>query len=163
MIIKFLQLHRSPYLVPVKGIGGRLIFEGCAIPCIQRGDKLFERGGNNMVGTFGVVMVSQQYQRLTYVGLTAGHVIPDGDTHMFIKNPKDQSMIDLKIATYSVRDEGRPLGRAKDSPNFQDDCGFLIIDEDKLPHFDHSIPCVDPHFYSSSNQALIIHLTLSLH
>jgi len=80
----------------------------------------------------------------------AGHVIPDGDTHMFIQNPKDQSMIDLKIATYSVRDEGRPLGRAKDSPNFQDDCGFLIIDEDKLPHFDHLIPCVDPHFYSSS-------------
>jgi hypothetical protein len=30
-------------------------------------------------------MVSRQYQQLTYVGLTAGHVIPDEDTHMFIQ------------------------------------------------------------------------------
>ena len=55
---KLPQWLQIPYLVPVKGIGGRLIFEGCANPCIQRGDKLFERDGNNMVGTFGAVMVS---------------------------------------------------------------------------------------------------------
>jgi hypothetical protein len=43
---KWLQI---PYLVPVKGIGGRLIFDRCANPCIQRGDKLFQRDGNIMV------------------------------------------------------------------------------------------------------------------
>jgi hypothetical protein len=141
-----------PYLVPVKGINDKITLEGCANPCVQRGDKIFEGYNTNMVGTFGTLgtlMVSQQSQRLTYVGLTAGHVIPDGDNHILVQNPKDKSMIDLKVARYSVRYDGRPLGRKLDSPSFRDDCAFLIVDQKDLPHFDHSIPCIDLHFYNS--------------
>ena len=126
---KLPQWLQIPYLVPVKGISGKLNFEGCGNPCIQRGDGIFEENSNNSVGTFGTVMVSQQSQGLTYVGLTAGHVIPVGGNHMFVQNPKDQSIIDLKVAGRSVRYQGRPLGRAELPPNFQDDCGFLLIDQ----------------------------------
>jgi hypothetical protein len=150
---KLPQWLQIPYLVPVKGIDDSIIFEGCANPCIQRGDKIIQENSNNSVGTFGTVMVSQRSQGLTYVGLTAGHVIPDGDKHMFVQNPKDRSMIDLKVARLSVRYQGRPLGRIQVSPNFQDDCGFLIIDQKDLPHFDHSIPCIDLHFYNSSKSS----------
>ena len=126
------QWLQIPYIVPVKGIGGKLIFEGCANPCIQHGDKLFQKDSDNSVGTFGTVRVSQQSQRLTYVGLTAWHVIPDGDKHMFVQNPIDQSVVDLNVSRLSVRYQGRPLGRGQVSPSFRDDCAFLIINQNDL-------------------------------
>src|SRR5277367_4663133 len=57
---KLPQWLQIPYLVPVKGIGGKLNFEECANPCIQHGDKLFQTDSDKPVGTFGTVMVSQR-------------------------------------------------------------------------------------------------------
>lgn len=84
----------------------------------------------------------------TYVALTAGHILADGDRTMVLRRNIDESVVDLKIAKYSMRYSGRPLGRLNERIGFQDDCAFLTINQQDLTKFEHYIPCVDPHFYT---------------
>lgn len=108
--------------------------------CIQRGDPLYQELNETPVGTLGTVMISNR----TYVALTAGHILADGDRTMVLRRNIDESVVDLKTAKYSMRYSGRPLGRLNERIGFQDDCAFLTINQQDVTKFEHYIPCVDP-------------------
>lgn len=153
---KLPQWLRIPYLVPVKGVRLRVKLEGHMNSCLQGGDPLYQEDNGTHVGTLGIIMVSKD----THVALTAGHILTDEDRKMvvreytddespiFTQRVNDEPGVELKIATYSVRKSGRPLGRLKEDPGFQDDCAFLRIDRDDVAKFEPSILCVDPHLFA---------------
>ncbi|KAL9127478.1 MAG: hypothetical protein Q9217_003660 [Psora testacea] len=148
---KWLQL---PFLVPMKGESNIIIPHGLANPIIQHGDALYpygnpltQAGGEKWEGTLGVVMQS----RLTHVALTAGHVIPGGDSIMAVYYPRNRSQILLTVASQSQRVHGRPRGRQNEDPGFQDDCGFLVISDTDISNFNSAIPGLDPHLFSEDD------------
>ena len=157
-----------PYLVPVKGERFRIIREMnatpsfhiipemCASPSIQRGDMLYEKNNENHVGTLGTITASRRpgNDDLTYVALTAGHVIPDGQDVLCIRNRKDNSFVELKVAPKSRQLNGRPLGCQDEDPSWKDDCGFLIVGGNDIQHFDHCIPNLNVQYFSKKPLSL---------
>ena len=82
------------------------------------------------MSTLGTIMASRRPGKddLTYVALTAGHIIPDGQDVLYIRNRRENSFVQLKVVPKSRRFNGRPLGRQDEDPSFHDDCSFLIVD-----------------------------------
>ena len=128
----------------------------CASPSIQRGDKLYEKDNENHVGTLGTIMASPRpgKEDLTYVALTAGHIISDGEDALYTRNRKDNSFVQLKVVPSSRRLNGRPLGRQDEDPSFHDDCSFLTVDGNDIQYFDHCIPNLDVHYFSTAKLSL---------
>jgi hypothetical protein len=155
-------------LVPVKGESFHIIPDAngnqsshttpkmCASPSIQRGDRLYEEDNEKHVGTLGTIMTSRLPGRddLTYVALTAGHIIAGGQDVLYIRNRKDNSLVQLKVAPKSRRFNGRPLGRQGEDPSFHDECAYLIVDSNDIQYFDHCIPNLDVHYFSTRNLSL---------
>jgi hypothetical protein len=152
-------------LVPVKGEDFRIIPDMnidpsfnttpkmCASPSIQGGDRLYEKDSAKYVGTLGTVMASRLpgKEDLTYVALTAGHIIPDGRDVLYTTNRKDNSFVQLKVAPKSRRFNDRPLGRQNEDPSFHDDCAYLIVDGNDIQYFNHCIPNLIMHYFSTKN------------
>jgi hypothetical protein len=144
-----------PYLVPVKGYDSRLVFDACANPTTRNGDALYDQT-ERPVGTLGAVMLSSRPGRAeTYVVLTAGHVIPDGEDRLLVKNRKLDTFISLRVAKKFRRFDGRPLHRQGLAPSFQDDVGILSIEKDDLGHFSRRIANLNLHL-NPPNRALSI-------
>jgi hypothetical protein len=108
------------------------------------------------VGTLGTIMASRRPGKadLAYVALTAGHIIPDGQDVLYVRNRKDNSLVQLKVVPNSKRFNGRPLGRQDEDPSFHDDCSFLIVDGNDIQYFYHCIPNLDMHYFSTENLSL---------
>jgi hypothetical protein len=125
----------------------------CASPSIQGGDRLYEKDSAKYVGTLGTVMASSLpgKEDLTYVALTAGHIIPDGRDVLYTTNRKDNSFVQLKVAPKSRRFNDRPLGRQNEDPSFHDDCAYLIVDGNDIQYFNHCIPNLIMHYFSTKN------------
>lgn len=138
------QWLQIPYLVPVKGVREKIILQGSMNSLMQPGDPLHATINDNSVGTLGAIMISRD----TYFALTAGHILNDGDLNMVVRRRNSESAINLKIASQSIRDSGRPVGILDDDIGFQDDCAFLLINGEDIAKFDHSIVCLDSHFYN---------------
>lgn len=138
-----------PFLVPVKGVKFGIIPDRCLNPGIQPGQPLHGISdgslthNSSMVGTLGTVMTS----RNTYVALTAGHILNDLQYKILVKESPHNTMVELKVATNSVRVDGRPRGRRYKPAGFRDDCAFLKIDSGDIGLFNHKINCLNCHFY----------------
>jgi hypothetical protein len=116
------------------------------------------------VGTLGTIMASSQVGKdsLTYVALTAGHVIPDGDDALFVRNRKNNSFIRLQVARSSQRIGGRPVSRQDMDPAFQDDVGLLIVSADDIEHFHHCMPNLNAHYLSNLTLTTDTHVLSSM-
>ena len=69
------------------------------------------------------------------VVITAGHVIPDGDGEVLVKNRKDNSFLVLTVPPAFRRTDSRPRCRRNLLPSFQDDVGVLFIGSNDLGCF----------------------------
>src|SRR2546429_5950913 len=126
---------QNPYLVPVKGYSFEIIPDSCANPRTRSGDGLYDQV-KRIVGTLGAVMSSSRPGRAdAYIALTAGHVIPNGDDCLLVKNRQLDSFTSLKVAPTFRRFDNRPLCRQKEAPSFLDDVGILFVDNDDVNFF----------------------------
>jgi len=73
---------------------------------------------------------------------------------LYIRNRKDNSLVQLRVAPKSRRLNGRPLGRQDEDPSFHDECAYLIVDSNDIQYFDHCIPNLDVHYFSTRNLLL---------
>ena len=74
------QWLRISYLVPVKGVRQKIILQGSMDSLIQPGDPQHARINDTLVGKLDAIMISKD----TYVALTAGYILTDGDRNMVI-------------------------------------------------------------------------------
>ncbi|MCJ1349971.1 hypothetical protein MMC31_008214 [Peltigera leucophlebia] len=88
-----------------------------------------------------------------YVGLTAGHVLPDGDRTLIVKSQDDELEAYLKVAERSLRIQDRPRGRVedRDQVGFQDDVIILEINDQDKYKFNTFLYCVNCHYYLPKN------------
>jgi hypothetical protein len=121
----------------------------CVNPAVDVGDPLFEIDRNEYSGTLGPIMSTHHRGRteLTYVALTAGHVIPNGADILIVRSRVDGSAISLAVPLQSRRLNDRPISRQADKPSFLDDCGFLVIDYTSIHLFNHVIPNLNPYYF----------------
>ena len=120
------------------------MFDTCANPTTRTGDALYDQIRN--VGTLGAVMSSPRPGKAdAYVVLTAGHVIPNGDDRLFVKNRKLDTLIPLRVAPMFRRFNDRPLHHQNRNRSFQDDVGILFIEENDLEHFSRRIANLNVH------------------
>ena len=101
-------------------------------PKIESGAKIKDTSGRH-IGTLGAIMCSplENQPGLKYIAITAGHVIPDNDTHVLVYNDSTGEDVSLKVSSSSYRSEGkRLLGHAQRlgqlSAGF-DEIAFLIF------------------------------------
>lgn len=80
-----------------------------------------------------------------YAVLTAGHVIPNGNDKLLVKNRKLDTFIPLRVAPMFRRFNSRPLHRQNEYPSFRDDVGILFIEENDLKHFSRCIANLNLH------------------
>ena len=69
------------------------------------------------------------------VVITVGHVIPDGDDEVLVKNRKDNSFLVLTVPSAFRRTDSRPRRRQNLLPSFQDDVGVVFIGRNDLDCF----------------------------
>ena len=107
------------------------------------------------VGTLGAVMSSPRPGKAdAYVVLTAGHVIPNGDDRLFVKNRKLDTLTPLRVAPMFRRFHDRPLHRRNENYSFQDDIGILFVAENNLEHFSRRIANLNLHYFNSEHHEL---------
>ena len=110
---------QNPYIVLTKGYPSRLVFDSCANPTTRTDDALYDQA-ERFVGTLGTVMSSPQAGRAdAEVVLTAGHVIPDGDDRLLVKNRKLDTFVSLRVTPKFRRFNNRPLHRWNIRPSFK--------------------------------------------
>jgi hypothetical protein len=80
------------------------------------------------------------------VVITAGHIIPDGDDTVLVKNRKHNSFISLKVASKFRRFNSRPLRRQEILPSFQDDIGILFVGSDDVEYFSRYTANLNVHY-----------------
>lgn len=89
---------------------------------------------------------SPQNHQLTWVCPSAGHIIDDLASELFVQPHDTDVKISLHVATTSVRTSGRPQHSIGKKPSFRDDCAFFTVKEIDLCTFQRSISNVNP-FY----------------
>ena len=95
-------------------------------------------------------MVSSHFKThdLTYVALTAGHVIPDFEDMMYVRTrSKDNFFIPLKVSETSKRCNGRPVKYKGQPPSFRDDCGLLKVDANDVKYFQVLTTNINLHYF----------------
>ena len=144
-----------PYLVPVKGYSFEIIPDSCANPRTRSGDGLYDQV-KRIVGTLGAVMSSSRPGRAdAYIALTAGHVIPNGDDCLLVKNRQLDSFTSLKVAPTFRRFDNRPLCRQKEAPSFLDDVG-MFVDNDDVKFFSRHIANLNVHYFAEEGRTVSV-------
>lgn len=150
---KWLQI---PYLVPVKGYSLQIVYDSCVNPITRSGDGLYDQT-ERIVGTLGAVMSSSRPGKTdAYVVLTAGHVIPNGDDKLLVKNRQLDSFISLTVAAKFRRFNNRPLYHLKEAPSFLDDVGILSVGNNDLKYFSRRIANLNVHYFLPEGRTLSV-------
>lgn len=104
----------------------------------------------NAVGTLGPIMKSDSN---VYFGLTAGHVLLDGDRELVVKIEDGELEAILKVAGRYVRAQGRPIWRIEDGEKvgFEDEVILLEIGVEDIQKFNTLLYCVNCHYYKHRN------------
>lgn len=104
----------------------------------------------NAVGTLGPIMKSESN---VYFGLTAGHVLLDGDRELVVKTEDGELEAILKVAGRYVRGQGRPVGRLEDGDKvgYEDEIILLEIGVQDIHKFNTLLYCVNCHYYMPGN------------
>lgn len=84
-----------------------------------------------------------------YFGLTAGHVLPDGDRKLVVKTDDDELATSLEVAEMSLRIQGRPRGRMEDGSElgFEDEVVLLKINDQNSHKFKEFLYCPNCHHF----------------
>lgn len=114
-------------------------------PYLQNGDPLSSPATEAPVDTLGVIMQSRD----TYVALTAGHILENGDRTMIMRSRDGRPAAVLAVTNYSLRFNNRPIGRKDEPIGFQDECAFLKISPQETIKFNYIIPSLNPHHFNS--------------
>ena len=102
------------------------------------------------MGTLGAVMSSPQPGKAdAYIALTAGHVIPNGDDYLLVKNQQLDSYISLKVAPRFRRFQDQPLYRLDEARSFLDDVGILLVGNDDVKYFSRRIANLNVHYFAT--------------
>lgn len=104
----------------------------------------------NAVGTLGPIMKSESN---VYFGLTAGHVLLDGDSELVVKTEDGELEAILKVTERYVRAQKRPIGRLEDGDRvgYEDEVILLEIGVQDIHKFNTLLYCVNCHYYMPGN------------
>ncbi len=149
---------RIDYLKPCKGVDNHIIPDKNLNNRIQTRAGLWKNGDVSVgidcsidaVGTLGPIMKSKSN---VYFGLTAGHVLLDGDRELVVKTEDEELKAILKVAERYLRSQGRPIGRLedRDQVGFQDEIILLEIGVQDIDKFNTVLYCVNCHCYMPDN------------
>ena len=84
-----------------------------------------------------------------YFGLTAGHVLPDGNRTLVVKTDDDELATSLEVAEMSLRIQGRPRGRVEEGSElgFKDVVVLLKINDQESHRFKELLYCLNCHHF----------------
>lgn len=93
-----------------------------------------------------------------YIAITAGHVIPDNDTHVLVYNDATGEDISLRVSSSSYRSEGKRLlghaERPEHAPAGFDEIAFLIIPQAALKYFALESYNINVHYFGINAERL---------
>ncbi|PMD31870.1 hypothetical protein L207DRAFT_572614 [Hyaloscypha variabilis F] len=157
LILRRILMPRDPAPIPVSrfdlnstrskvliGSGDKLF-----LPYLLDGSILIQ-DAEKYAGTLGVVMKASSTTKTHHVVLTAGHVIDDMNDRMFIISPCNGAILKLEVPKSYQRCNGRPARRTKagEPCTYEDECGFLKIDDKELEQFHYAIPNWSCHYFN---------------
>lgn len=85
-----------------------------------------------------------------------GHVIPNGDDKLLVKNRQLDSFISLNVAAKFRRFNNRPLYHLKDAPSFLDDVGILSVSNNDLRYISRRIANLNVHYFLPEGRTLSV-------